>query len=96
MWEIHKTLMSFEMEGKRFRSGMEKNLEAHNRGNLNFVVITNAGYPGPWPGSEATFDIEMARPRHGPGVRKALGKARTSFGPTFKDRRKNEKIPSLD
>ena len=87
--------MSFGIEGKRFRSGMEKNLEAHNRGNLNSVVTTNAGYPGPWPGSGATFDIEMARPRHGPGVRKAPGKARTSFGPTFKDRRKNEQIPSL-
>ena len=50
LWETDKTLMSFGIEGKRFRSGMEKNLEAHNRGNLNFVVTTNAGYPGPWRG----------------------------------------------
>ena len=71
------------MEGKRFRSGMEKNLEAHNRGNLNFVVITNAGYPGPWPGSGATFDIEMSPAETWWGVNTAQGKSRTSLGQTF-------------
>ena len=67
------------MEGS-LRSGMEKNLEAHNRGNLNFVVITNAGGPEARTGSGATFDIEMnlARPgrRPCPGVNITGGQSR--------------------
>ena len=75
--------MSFEMEGS-LRSGMEKNLEAHNRGNLNFVVITNAGGPEARTGSGATFDIEMnlvpARAAPVPGCEHHWGPVQTSFG----------------